>query len=128
MMGHGMADHLSQAIRISAELTQLSSGSGIMSFAGEIDLDSVDVLHDEFQRAAECGYHQLVIDLTGVTFMDSLGLHALVNGKRLFHQNGSAVVLVPSRQVRRLLDLVSPEPLFEASAETVKEALALLGL
>ena len=71
-------------------------------------------------------YSAVIIDASGVTFMDSTGLHALVEGKKLIHENGTRIVLVPSRQVRRVLELVFPDPLFATRVETIEEALAAI--
>lgn len=69
------------------------------------------------------GAVSVIIDATDVTFMDSTGLHALVEGKRMLHEKGSRIYLVPSQQVRRVLELVFPDPLFPMRLDTVAEAL-----
>jgi anti-anti-sigma factor len=66
----------------------------------------------------------VVIDAREVTFLDSTGLHAFVEGKRLIHEQGSTIVMVPSRIVRRVLDLVFPDGLFATRVETIDEATA----
>ena len=48
----------------------------------------------------------MILDATGISFMDSTGLHALVNGKRMIHEAGTRLILVPSPQMRRVLELV----------------------
>lgn len=68
----------------------------------------------------------MVIDATRVSFMDSSGLSALLEGQKLIHTVGSGIYLVPSPQVSRLLDLVSSEPLLIGRFETVEEAIAAL--
>jgi anti-anti-sigma factor len=126
--GNGMADQISPVFRISARLQMLNTSAAILKVAGEIDLSTAHVLLENLELAARQGYRELVIDFTEVSFLDSSGLHALIEGRRLIDENGSAVVLVPSRPVRRLLELVSPMPLFDARAETVEQALGLLAL
>lgn len=113
---------------LTAELHTLGGSGAILRLVGEIDLSSVHVLDEQFALAASSGSTQLVIDATNVTFMDSTGLHALIAGKRLIHEKGSQIALVPSRQVRRVMELVFPEPLFAARLDTVDEALGFLGL
>jgi anti-anti-sigma factor len=80
-----------------------------------------------FQVIADRGLRSVIIDATDVTFMDSTGLHALVDGKRIIHETGTTIYLVPSSQVRRVLELAFPEPLFAARLDSVEEALAALG-
>lgn len=113
---------------LTAELRTLTEKGAILRLTGEIDISSVHVLNEHFQIAADAGCSELVIDATNVTFLDSAGLHALIEGKRLIHQNGSQIALVPSPQVRRVMELAFPEPLFAARVDTVEEALKSLGL
>lgn len=122
-----MEDNFASDI-LTADLELLGSSAAILRVAGEIDLSSVHVLKAQFDIAAERGCSELVLDFTGVSFMDSSGIQALVKGRELIHQNGSAVVLVPSRPVRRLLDLVSVKALFDERLDSVDEALSFLGL
>ncbi len=122
-----MEDNFASDI-LTADLELLGSSAAILRVAGEIDLSSVHVLKAQFDIAAERGCSELVLDFTGVSFMDSSGIQALVKGRELIHQNGSAVVLVPSRPVHRLLELVSVKPLFDERLDSVDEALSFLGL
>lgn len=122
-----MEDSAAQDV-LTAELRPLGRGGAILRLAGEIDISSVHVLNEQFEVAAKARCKELVIDATDVAFMDSTGLHALIDGKRLIHQNGSRIALVPSRQVRRVMELVFPDPLFAARVDTVAEALEYLGL
>ncbi len=122
-----MVDKIVQDL-LTAELRALDASGAILRLMGEIDISSVHILNEQFALAASAGSTQLVIDATNVTFMDSTGLHALIAGKRLIHEKGSQIALVPSRQVRRVMELVFPEPLFAARMDTVEEALGFLGL
>lgn len=122
-----MEDSIAQDL-LTAELRTVGGSGAILRLIGEIDISSVHALSEKFEIAADSGCSELVIDATDVTFMDSTGLHALIEGKRLIHQQGSRIALVPSRQVRRVMELVFPEPLFAARLDTVQEALGFLGL
>lgn len=93
---------------------------------GEVDISSAHLLTSQFSLLAANTPSSVVLDATEVTFMDSTGLHALVEGKRALHDHGSRIFLVPSRQVRRVLELVFPDPLFAFRLDTVEEALRML--
>ena len=54
-----------------------SAGSAIVRLYGEFDIASEDGLHDELTRHLE-GAYRLVLDLRGLTFMDSTGLGMLI--------------------------------------------------
>ena len=111
---------------LTAEFESIQANAAILRFAGEIDLSTANILTQQFRVIADQGLRSVVIDATDVSFMDSTGLHALVEGKRLIHETGTTIYLVPSSQVRRVLELVFPEPLFAARLDSVEEALAAM--
>ena len=74
---------------------------------GELDMDSAESFREQLS-AALCerwgtSFTSFLIDLSGVTFMDSSGLRAL--RKALDLGSGKDVVVLTSRQVFKLLDL-----------------------
>ncbi|HUG07966.1 MAG TPA: STAS domain-containing protein [Acidimicrobiia bacterium] len=111
---------------LSLETEPLRDGVLIVRLAGEIDISSVHLLRNRFTSLVGEGHSAVILDATRVTFMDSTGLHALVEGKRILHENGMRIFLVPSRQVRRVLELVFPDPMFASRLDTVEGALAAL--
>lgn len=113
---------------LTVDLKPLNERAGMVVLAGEIDMSTSPLLDEEFRTAAESNFSSLIIDATGVTFIDSTGLHSLVEGKRLVHGKGIEMYLVPSQQVRRVLELVFPEHLFATRVDTVEAALAELGV
>jgi len=120
-----MQDRTSEDL-LTVEISPLGPEVAILRLEGEVDMSSAHLLSDELKRVAEGHLAELIIDATAVTFMDSTGLHALVEGKRLIHDEGTRILLVPSSQVRRVLELVFPEPLFASRMGTVDEARAVL--
>lgn len=109
--------------QLTVDSRTLRDDAVVVKLAGEIDLSSSGLLTDQLQAIAGQGAVSVIIDATDVTFMDSTGLHALVEGKRMLHEKGSRIYLVPSQQVRRVLELVFPDPLFAMRLDTVAEAL-----
>ena len=93
---------------------------------GEIDMATADLLHELFSTVAKRKAKAVIVDLTRVSFMDSTGLHALIAGKRMIRDDGSRLFLVPSPQVRRLLELTFPDPLFAVRVDTVEEAVEMI--
>lgn len=98
----------------------------ILHLAGEIDISSAHLLSRQFDSMVTEGRSAIILDATNVSFMDSTGLHALVEGKRTLHDTGARIFLVPSRQVRRVLELVFPDPVVAVRVNSVEEALAAL--
>lgn len=111
-----------------AELSRLRNGVGVLDLAGEIDIATAPILAPRFEVLAHQDLTRLVVDATNVTFMDSAGVHALVDGKKAVDGKNIRFVLVASRPVERVLDLVLSEPLFAMRCESRKEALRELGV
>jgi len=114
--------------KLQADIEELWHGQGaaVLRLVGEIDIATVDRMREALAKLAERHLTDVIIDATGVTFMDSTGLHALVEGKRHIHEDGSNIVLIASPNVRRVLELIFPDPLFAARVSTIEEALATL--
>ena len=74
-----------------------------VSLRGELDLATKAQLVAALTAVVTAGANDVVIDLSGVPFVDSMGLSALLEVRRL----GAALTLRnPTERVRRLLDLV----------------------
>jgi anti-anti-sigma factor len=84
----------------------------VAAITGEIDVSNADGL--EHQIGAELSNESagLVVDLGGLTFMDSSGVHLLFGlAQRLrFRSLGFAVVAPAGSPPRRVLELSGPEP------------------
>jgi anti-sigma B factor antagonist len=95
----------------SANLLAVSAGdqqAAVLSVHGEVDLATASRLQEVLLPAIEDGSGPLVIDLSEVAFMDSSGVHILVDThRRLGPQNRRlAIVCREHGQVHRLLALV----------------------
>jgi len=99
----------------------------VLRLTGEVDIATVQRLVAAFIELADRKLTEVIVDASLVSFMDSTGLHALVEGKRQIHDVGSRIALVASPQVRRILELVFPEPLFAARVDSMEHAREALG-
>ena len=73
---------------------------------GEIDLASVPVLEAKLRELRETGFDHLVVDLRGVTFMDSTGLRLLLAWDDDSRVQGLDFELVPGAPiVQRLFEI-----------------------
>ena len=73
---------------------------------GEVDMATVGAVEQELRRARERGFRQVVLDLRGVTFMDSTGLHLTARWTNEASQDGFAFELEPGPPtVQRLFEL-----------------------
>lgn len=111
---------------LTATLDDLGDGNAAVHVSGEIDISSAEVITARFQEIASGHYRNVILDTSEVTFMDSSGLHALIECKRALHDSGTRVILVSSKAVKRILELVFPEPLFAMRVDTSEEARAAI--
>jgi anti-anti-sigma factor len=72
---------------------------------GDVDMASTDLFEEAMDRLGS-ELRKLVVDLGGVTFIDSTGLSMLVRLHRACVANGgSLVVVAPSEPARRLFEI-----------------------
>jgi anti-sigma B factor antagonist len=94
----------------------------VVSVAGDLDLSSAPQLKWTLVELFEKGYAQYVIDLSGLTYMDSMGLGVLVGfRKRVEGSAQLALACLPSTQ-GKLLELTGLDACFD-SFGTLDEAL-----
>ena len=86
-----------QADRAHALVTQQEVGRRtVLAVGGEIDLDSVGVLSASVEAALAGGAAELWIDLTHTRFMDSSGLHVLLDTRsRVRDLNRQLAIICP---------------------------------
>jgi len=81
---------------------------GAIIASGDIDVAGGPVLETVLleQEGQSDGDGSIVVDLTGVTFIDSSGLRSLLSASRRAGERSAKVVLrSPSSSVRRLLEI-----------------------
>jgi anti-anti-sigma factor len=111
-----------QAILLPGELsitTARSHGGLLFTVRGELDIASAPRLEAELRRAETADVERVAIDLADVEFIDSSGLHALINARERLGRKGLEFSLSRvSSQVRRLLELTGTGRLLAAEALT----------
>jgi anti-sigma B factor antagonist len=81
---------------------------------GELDLTSAPVFDRELKVAEAAAPARLVIDLSGLEFMDSTGLRALLLARERSGSEGHKLALRRGpRQVQRVLELTKTVDAFE---------------
>jgi anti-anti-sigma factor len=77
-----------------------------MSLTGELDLLSAGWIRVPFQELASDGRPQIVVDLAGLTFIDTSGIHALLDLDGDAREAGKRLRLAAvSEKVRRVFEL-----------------------
>lgn len=76
----------------------------IFELKGSLDIATSPTVRASLLDAAERGEHRIVVDLSGLDFIDSTGLGALIGGQRRAKENNGEVRLVAREgQILRLL-------------------------
>jgi len=84
----------------------------LISLVGELDTSSTEALDAELLRAEESSAGRIVLDLSGVEFIDSSGLELLVIARRRSDPDPDRLRIRPGRdQVTRLLALTGIDEL-----------------
>jgi anti-sigma B factor antagonist len=82
-----------------------ADGWSVLTVSGEVDVEVSDELFAAGLGAISAAGTGLRVDLSGVTFMDSSGLAALIGIRNECSELKSLSLVAPSRQVRRLLEI-----------------------
>lgn len=92
---------------LSMSISRPAEGSCLISVAGDLDIDSAGEFSVKLDAMTAAAAIQVIADLSGVQFIDSSGLNALVVGAReTERRGGSFVVAAPSQYVARVFELV----------------------
>jgi anti-sigma B factor antagonist len=80
---------------------------------GEIDFTSTGPVQATLNAMILPGGGTVVVDLSGVGFIDSSGLGALIGANRIAKERGTRLLLVGSAPVRRLLQVTALDTVLE---------------
>ena len=81
------------------------AGVAVATVRGEIDIDTVGVLSEHLGRLAAKNPQRLVIDLAGVSFIDSSGLGGFVRIRKALPPGCPVVIRSPQRRIRQLFKI-----------------------
>ncbi|MET8050296.1 STAS domain-containing protein [Streptosporangium sp. NPDC005286] len=90
-----------------------ASGFVVITVAGELDLATRQELSDCVQETIDACHETVIIDLSGVTFIDACGLSSLIGIKRYAREHDAPLLLAGAPPVvLRLLKLTHLEASF----------------
>ncbi len=96
----------SETHRLQVESRPVTDGVAVVELRGEADLHTAPVLRHALDGAIESGAGTLVVDLTGVTFVDSMMLGVLLGATRRLRPRGTEMrIVVDDPHVRRIFEL-----------------------
>ena len=97
----------------------------VVAWCGEVDVGRAPPARDQLLTLIDAG-RDLVIDLSGVTYLDSAGVAVLVEGRRRAGERGRefalAAVSVPAMKLLRLTRLDTVFPIRDSAHELPRRA------
>ena len=98
-------------------------GRSVVATTGEVDLYTAPTLDAELTRVVSSGVTAVVVDLTGVEFLDSTGLSVIVKAlKRVREAGGTLSVVVASERVAKVFRITGLDQILPVHP-TLAEAL-----
>ena len=96
----------------------------LVELSGEADVTNSDVLREALEAEVAKQHGTLIIDLSGLRFMDSSALHVILRASRAMDRQGGVLVLASPRDpVAKMLRLTAADQLIPVYA-SVSEATA----
>lgn len=100
--------------RFVAATDRLDTGAPVVSIMGEIDRATAPAFEQTLLDVAEDGTDELIVDLTGCSFLDSAGLRSLNSARgRLELSNGRLALVLSNPNVMRIFQITHVDELFE---------------
>ncbi len=104
------------------ELTETPVGVTKAVLSGRIDVANIPIIEPPLQKAAETG-RAMVIDLSAVDFIASLGLRTLIKCARtMSHKQSRLALLAPKPAVAEIIEISGIEdliPVYHSEAEAI---------
>ena len=94
-------------------VSRFGDDSFVIAAGGELDLYTSERLRDKLADVLESGGRRILVDLTGVAFMDSTGLGVLVDAAKALRSSGGQMVLVADDpRVTRVIEITGLQRVF----------------
>lgn len=90
------------------DVTQPSEGIYLVSLTGEMDIANAPEFTSRMGQLGVLGSRRVVVDLSGLTFLDSSGINALVSAAKAIEASGGEVALAaPTAHVSQVFEIVN---------------------
>jgi anti-anti-sigma factor len=108
---------------LEVQTRQVDTGATVVAPTGRLDVAGAPALKDAISEALKNGQAKVVIDMEGVSFVDSTGLGSVIAAlKQIRSSQGDLRLAAPNQQVRVVLELTTLDRVFPYYS-TVEEAL-----
>ena len=93
-------------------LTAVEDGVAQVTIRGELDLDRADEVANQLSELSGQGATSVIVDVTGLSFIDSSGLRALLSAREQLEAGGATMQVTNlSPAVERVLDMTGTRTL-----------------
>ena len=98
---------------VRASTAQIGADAYVVSVSGELDIATAGRLGDELGRTSERGARRVIIDLVGLTFIDSVALGVLTEeARRLRASGGTCIVVSQDPRILRVFEITGLDRIF----------------
>ena len=109
---------------LEVETRTADNGITVVAPTGRLDVAGAPALKEAISEVVKNGPPRIVIDMEGVSFVDSTGLGSVISAlKQVRGSQGEMRLAAPNQQARVVLELTTLDRVFPYYA-TVEEALA----
>ena len=93
---------------------QIGADAYVVSVSGELDIATAGRFAEEFQRTAERSARRVIVDMVGLTFIDSVALGVLTEGARqLRASGGTCIVVSQDPRILRVFEITGLDRIFQ---------------
>ena len=98
---------------VSATTAQIGADAYVVSVSGELDIATADRLAEELERTVERNARRVIVDLVGLTFIDSVALGVLTEeARRLRSTGGTCIVVSQDPRILRVFEITGLDRIF----------------
>jgi anti-sigma B factor antagonist len=98
---------------VKATTAQIGADAYVVSVSGELDIATADRFAEELERTAERSARRVIVDLVGLTFIDSVALGVLTEGaRRLRAAGGTCIVVSQDPRILRVFEITGLDRIF----------------
>jgi anti-sigma B factor antagonist len=112
---------------VRATTAQIGADAYVVSVSGELDIATADRLAVELERTVERNARRVIVDLVGLTFIDSVALGVLTEeARRLRASGGTCIVVSQDPRILRVFEITGLDRIFRIErslAEAVEEVI-----
>jgi anti-sigma B factor antagonist len=114
-------------VNFDVKTEQVGESTYVIALTGEVDLYTAPEFKQQLLEAISKGARNVVVDLSGTTFIDSTTLGVLVGGvKRLRGQDGQLSLVCSDRNIAKIFEITGLDRVFQIYPAR-DEALAAVG-